>query len=392
MTDFKYPRRLMAERKLDCWLVHDFRGNNPILHYLIGEKKNNTRRCFLLIPANGEPVFITHFLDRDLFSNLGIQLEVYGGWRQLEIILGQRLERYKKIAMEYSPKGTLPMISWVDAGTIELIKNFGVEITSSADLFQSVAAVWSEDQLKSHREACEKVTNIKDEAFKKIRNTVAAGGKLSEYEVKKYILERFEKAHLVNFDGPVVAANENSGNPHYEPTADNFKMIGRDNAVLIDLWARAKDKSGIFADMTWVGFTGDKIPRKYIEIFEAVKRARDKVVSRLKHAWKDKKTLEGRQLDDAARVQISDAGYGDYFIHRTGHSLGGGDHPHGLGANLDNFETQDNREIISGSGFTVEPGIYLPEFGVRSEINVYMDPVLGPTVTTPIQNEILKLV
>jgi Xaa-Pro aminopeptidase len=318
-------------------------------------------------------------------------MEVYGGWRQMGIILGQRLEGYKKIAAEYSPGGTLPMISWVDAGTIELIKSLGVQIASSADLFQAVAAVWSEDQFKSHLEACEKVAEIKDDAFKLIRNTVASGGRLSEYDVKRYILERFEKAGMVNFDGPVVAVNENSGNPHYEPTPENNKIIGRNNVVLIDMWARADIEAGIFCDITWVGFTGKEIPQKYREIFGNVKLARDKVILRLKQAWKDKERLFGWQLDDIARERISAAGYGDNFIHRTGHSLGGGDHPHGLGANLDNFETYDTREIIPGTGFTVEPGIYLQEFGARSEINIYMDPVLGPTVTTPMQNEILKL-
>jgi len=381
----------MTRDRIDCWLIHDFRGNNPVLHELLGEKKNNTRRCFLLIPAQGDPVFIVSHLDKDLFSNFGFEIELYGGWRQLEKILGRLLKPCRKIAMEYSAEGKLPMISWVDAGTVEMIRNIGVEIESSADLFQAVAAVWSDDQFQSHVSACEKVVAIKDEAFKMIRNTISAGGKISEYDIKKIILERFEKAKMFNADGPVVAVNENSGNPHYEPSADNSKIIGRESLVLIDLWARLNSRSGVFCDITWVGYTGDTPPSRYIEVFVIVKTARDLVVSRLKQAWAKKEPLAGFQLDDIARNHIAGKGYGDHFIHRTGHSLGGGDHPHGLGANLDNFETHDTRSIIPGTGFTIEPGVYLEEFGVRSEINIYMDPVLGPTVTTPVQENIIKL-
>jgi Xaa-Pro aminopeptidase len=382
----------MVKDSIDCWLVHDFRGNNPVFHQLLGEKKNNTRRCFLFIPADGEPVFIAHHLDKDLFSNLGFMVELYSGWQKLEKILDRRLKPLKRIAMEYSTGGKLPMISWVDGGTIELIKDFGLEIVSSADLFQAVAAVWGEDQYQSHLSACDKVAGIKDDAFKMIKNTVSAGGLISEYEVKRFILERFEKAKMVNTDGPVVAVNENSGNPHYDPSPENHKPIGRENYVLIDLWARRDNESGIFCDITWVGYTGDNPPAKYVEIFNIVKTSRDLVVGRLKKAWDRKEILAGYQLDVIAREHIGSRGYGDNFFHRTGHSLGGGDHPHGLGANLDNFETHDTRSIIAGTGFTVEPGIYLEEFGVRSEINVYMDPVLGPTVTTRAQDMILKLI
>ena len=381
----------MTREKIDCWLVHDFRGNNPIFHNLIGGKKNNTRRCFLLIPATGEQLIIAHVLDRDLFTDLGIKIETYSGFDQLAEMLKEKLNSYKKIAMEYSPNGALPMISWVDAGTVEFIRSLGTEIVSSANLFQATAAVWSEQQYKSHLAACEKVVEIKNDAFKLIKNTIAAGGKLSEYDVKKYILERFEKAKLINVDGPVVAVEENSGNPHYEPTAENHKNIGSDNAVLIDLWAREKNENGIFCDITWVGHTSQNPSNRYMEIFNLVKSARDAVVSRLKTAWKNKDSIMGFELDDVARRLIKESAYGYYFVHRTGHSLGGGDHPHGLGANLDNFETHDTRSIIPGTGFTIEPGIYLPEFGVRSEINVYVDPVLGPTVTTPAQEEILIL-
>lgn len=392
MLKFDYAIDLMARDGIDCWLVHDFRGNNPVFHQLLGAKKNNTRRCFLLIPADGNPVFITHFLDKDLFSNFRLRVEPYSGWLELEKILDRRLKPFKKIAMEYSDGGKLPMISWVDGGTIELIKEFGVEIVSSADLFQAVAAVWSEEQYRSHLSACRKVVEIKDEAFRMIKNTISAGGKIGEYEVKKFILERFERSKMINTDGPVVAANENSGSPHYEPSPDHQKEIGRENIILIDLWARMDNNSGIFGDITWVGYTGDSPPSKYVDVFDIVKTARDLVVSRLKRAWDKKETLAGYQLDDIARKHIDNRGYGDNFHHRTGHSLGGGDHPHGLGANLDNFETHDTRLIIPGTGFTVEPGIYLEEFGVRSEINVYMDPVLGPTVTTPAQDRIIKLI
>ena len=318
MLNFEYAIDLMTRDRIDCWLIHDFRGNNPVLHELLGEKKNNTRRCFLLIPVQGDPVFIVSHLDKDLFSNFGFEIELYGGWQQLEKILGRLLKPYRKIAMEYSAEGKLPMISWVDAGTVEMIRNIGVEIESSANLFQAVAAVWSDDQLQSHVSACEKVVAIKDEAFKMIKNTISAGGKISEFDVKKIILERFEKAKMYNADGPVVAVKENSGNPHYEPSADNSKIIGRESLVLIDLWARVNSLSGVFCDITWVGYTGETPPSRYIEVFDIVKTARDLVVSRLKQAWSKKEPLAGFQLDDIARKHIDGKGYGDHFIHRTG--------------------------------------------------------------------------
>jgi len=391
MANFDLAQNLMLERGIDGWLVSDYRGSNPVFRHLLGYAGMTTRRDFLYVPARGEIRLLLNFLDRDLFEGIGYEKEIYRSYAEMTLGLRKMLKGKKTVAMEYSPKGGLPMISWVDGGTMELVRDFGASIVSSADLFQTAAAVWTHEQLKSHRKAAESVVRIKDEAFDMIRKAIAAGGSITEYDVKRFIMEQFAAAGMKHSDGPTVAAGSNSGSPHYEPSEANHSPIKSGDTVLIDLWARYSDESDIFGDITWVGYVGEELPSRYQEVFNIVKGARDIAFDRLRSAWDNKEEIAGYQIDDVARGFITDAGYGDYFAHRTGHSLGGGDHPHGYGANLDNFETHDTRLIFPGTGFTIEPGIYLPEFGVRLEINIYVDPMQGPGITTPVQNEIIRL-
>jgi Xaa-Pro dipeptidase len=393
LINLENAKKLMVKEGIDCWLVHDFRGNNPVMWEILRKIiPATTRRVLLFIPAHGVPFLLVHKIDRESLAESGYKIKTYSGWRELDAMLSKLSKDYKKIAMEYSKNNELPMISWVDAGTIERMKKIGFEIVSSAEIFQSSAAVWSPEESESHNRAVKTIAAIKDEAFDFIRQKLKSSEPVTEYEVRAFILKRFREENVSCYDGPVVAADANSGNPHYEPSFEVNASIKENSLVLIDLWAIHSNIQSVFGDITWMGFVGDAVPDRYRKIFDIVAGARDAVVERLMESWSNDVPLQGWQLDDIARGYISDAGYGDYFIHRTGHSLGGGRHPHGLGANLDNFETHDTRDIIPGTGFTIEPGIYLPEYGIRSEINVYMDPVKGPTVTTPIQKEILRLV
>jgi len=291
--------------------------------------------------------------------------------------------------MEYSPGGTVPGLSWVDAGTIDLVRGLGLEVVSAGNVFQVAAAAWDDRALRSHLSAAKTVESIKDEAFAFITATVDRG--VTEYDVQELIMTRFTAENLETEDRPVVAVNAHSGDPHYEPTRSAHSQIARGDWVLIDLWARAPGDANIFSDITWVGYVGEEPPPKHLEVFSVVKAARDAVVNRLRTAWDQNEPIQGYQLDRVARDLVSKQGYGPKFIHRTGHSIGPGQNLHALGVNLDDFETRDTRLIVPGIGFSVEPGIYLDEFGVRLEVNVFVDPKNGPTVTSSIQDSILRL-
>jgi Xaa-Pro aminopeptidase len=382
MLNLDLARRYMQDNALDGWLIYDFRGHNPVMARIAGGGKFLTRRNFLFIAPTGEMHVLAHFIDRDQFAGLGARVASYSGWRDMLDLLKGLLQDRRRVAMEYSPQAAIPMMAWVDGGTLELIRSLGVEVVSSADLFQTAAATWSEAAVASHVRACRAVADIKDAAFDHIRQALRAGRPLTEYDVQELIMDRFRAAGLETEHRPVVAVNQNSGNPHYEPTPERHLPIRPGDWVLIDLWAREPGEENVFADMTWVGYAGDR---------PAVKAARDGVVARLQEAWTAGEPLQGWQVDMVAREAITRAGYGSYFVHRTGHSMGPGASIHALGVNLDNLETHDTRRVLPGVGFSVEPGIYLPEFGVRLEINVYVYPADGPIVTTPIQHDVTLL-
>jgi Xaa-Pro aminopeptidase len=278
------------------------------------------------------------------------------------------------------------MHAFVDAGTVELIQSFGLEVVSSADLFQVAAARWSKKSVDLHRKACIEVLAVKDAAFDYIREHLGRED-LNEYEVQQFIRGEFDRRGLVTDHGPIVGVNSHAGDPHYEPDAENYAPIRDGDWILIDLWAKYPDPEAVYCDITFTGFAGSNVPDRFRKIFDLVTGARDRAIEVLKDAWVEGTVLQGWQVDDACRKHISDAGYGEYFRHRTGHSMGPAPSPHALGANIDNLETHDTRRLIAGVGFSIEPGIYLPEFGVRSEVDVYIDEVEGPTVTTELQTE-----
>jgi Xaa-Pro aminopeptidase len=382
----------MQTASIDAWLVYDFRGSNPVMWDLLGYEKKTTRRAFLFIPAWGEPRILASVIEPHVFAQSGCAMETYASRQNLSEKLAAHLAGCRRVAMEYSPGAALPILSWVDGGTLEMVRACGVKVVSSADLFQLALATWSAAALESHYSAAAAVVQVKDGAFKFIRDHLARGTSTNEYAVQDYIVEEFERRSLDMDHRPIVGVNRNSGNPHYEPLKDHSAAIGKGDWVLIDLWARCPGREHIFGDITWVGFAGSEVPQEHRAVFDVVKEARDRVVEALQTAWEKGEQIAGWQMDQVARQVITAAGYGDYFLHRTGHSLGPGSSVHGLGANLDDFETHDTRALLPATGFTIEPGIYLPHFGVRLEINVYMDPETGPTVTTPCQNDVVCLV
>ncbi len=391
MIGFDAVQNYMREQRIDAWLLYDFRGSNPIFAQVLPGKRWTTRRAVLFIPADGAASLLVHGIDKNQFEKVGMTCELYLSWRDLHAWLTGKLAGAGRVAMEYAPGGALPVVSIVDAGTVELVRAMGVEVVSSANLIQVCVARWSPEALAGHRTASRQVAEIKDQAFAFIRDGLSQNRTPHEHEAQQFILDKFKAAGLEATEPPIVAVNAHSGDPHYEPSSAKPTPIRRGDWVLIDLWARLADKPSVFADITWVGFAGPQVPPKHLEVFGVVRTARDRVVERAVAAWRKSERIQGWQLDDVARNTIIEAGYEPYLRHRTGHSLSVGPMVHGVGFNLDNLETHDTREVLPGLGFTIEPGIYLPEFGVRLEINVYVDPKEGPIVTSPIQKDVILI-
>ncbi len=389
--DLQPVQSFMRERGIDAWLLYDFRGNNPILAQLLAGKRWTTRRAFLLVPAHGEPLLLAHGIDAAQFASAGVPLERYLTWRNLRAWLDRVLTGRTRVAMEYAPGCTLPAVSIADAGTVELVRSCGVEVVGSADVIQACVAVWPDAARRGHAEASAIVTRAKDDAFGLIRDSLAAGRPITELDVQRNILDGFAKGGLETAEPPIVAVNAHAGDPHFEVPQTDPAPIRRGDWVLIDLWARRPGDANVYSDITWVGFAGPEPSARHREVFGVVKAARDASLDLARRAWSSRTKVRGWELDDAARDTIVRAGFKPALRHRTGHSLSPGPLVHGLGMNLDNLETHDTREMIPGIGFTIEPGIYLPEFGVRLEINVFVDPALGPTVTSCVQDEIVRL-
>lgn len=365
-------KSLVAE-KIDGWLMYDFWKRNEFAQRILEFPKHvlNTRRFFYLIPARGEPRKLVHSIERWNIDHLPGEKTIYLSWQSLEEGLKKILGGMKTVAMEYSPMNAIPYISKVDAGTVEAVRKTGVNIVSSMNLTQYFESRWTEEAFRDNLDTAKIMRGIVDEAFAFMKSMVSAGTRLTEYDVQQFMLDRFKSNGLVTNEAPNCSVNANSGNPHYEPTKDVHEELHQGDFVLIDLWAK-KDKPGAtYNDITWVGFLGKEVPEKYSKIFNIVRDARDASVRLLEESFAAGKTVRGCDVDAAARKVIDDAGFGEYFIHRTGHSIT--EDLHGSGANMDNLETKDERTVIPETGFSIEPGIYFMEdFGVRSEINAYI--------------------
>jgi Xaa-Pro dipeptidase len=374
---------------LDGWLFYDHHRRDPLAYRILGLSNDlqPTRRWYYFIPATGEPRALCHRIESHNLDVLPGSKQFYSRWSEQREQLRSLLGDAGVIAMQYSAECALPYISMVDAGTLELVRAQGVEIRGSANLVQLFEARWSEKQLAMHLEAGRRMDRIRAEAFALIRERVSSGAELNEWLVRSFILDRFCKQELQTDHGPIVAVNANASDPHYEPGADRHSPIRPNDLVLIDMWAKLKQPESVYYDITWTGFCGE--PSSEVKnVFAVVTGARDAAIDFVQQSMRAKKAIRGFEVDDAARVHVEQKGFGNYFIHRTGHSIG--EDVHGAGANMDNFETHDERRIIPWTCFSVEPGVYLPEFGIRSEVNVFVSEQ-DARVTGEVQAELLIL-
>jgi len=390
MPDIKAIQSELRTAKLDGWLFYDFRHRDPIAYRVLGLSSDgmSTRRWFYLIPAKGEPRKLVHRIESRALDSLPGQKLVYAGQDELRKNLSRLLGRAKTVAMQYSPRNAIPYVSMVDAGTVELVRSLGRKVKSSADLVQKFEACWTPAQLESHLAAGRVIDRITQDAFahaaRQVRNKVA----LSEYDLQQWILEQFRAHSIVVEEAPVVAVGPHSGDPHYEPKPNGSATIREGDLLLLDIWGKTQAPGSVYYDITWVGFLSRTVPEKYAKVFAIVKAARDAAVRFVQDSVAASRDIQGWQVDQAARATIRKAGYAKYFVHRTGHNIG--QEVHGNGANMDSLETQDARRIIPRTCFSVEPGIYLPEFGIRSEVNVYVEEKRA-RVTGAVQSEILAL-
>lgn len=380
-------RRYLREQGLCGWLLYDYRGMNPIFWDTVGDVANVTRPCWLWIGADDAPRLLVSYVDQGRFAHLGIDTALFVSRGDMRAKLGGMLAGARRIAMEYSPQGALPRVSRVDAGTLELVRSFGVEVVASADLLQYATQRWDGAQLRSHVAAAEALGVIVQQAFRRIGDTIDDAP--TEFEIAEFIRRRFREEGMAVTDGPVVAANAHAADPHFEPTEANTAAIGRGDWVLIDLWTRQLHPDAMFADITWTAYVGSRVPARHRQAFEAVIGARDAAVDMLERAHRRGDALQGWQVDARAREYIAAAGFGEHFNHRLGHSLGREVHSNAV--NLDGWETHDTRALIAGVAVTIEPGVYLPgEFGVRSEIDVFVGED-GPQVTTQVQRDVVLI-
>jgi Xaa-Pro aminopeptidase len=347
-----------------------------------------TRRWYYLVPAQGDPRGLVHAIERHNLDGLPGSKRPYAGRQQLDAGLRDLLRGVKRVAMEYSPGNNIPYLSRVDAGTIEAVRELGVEVVSSGDLVQRFEAVWSDELYQTHRAASDRLYRIKDRAFDLVRERMATRTPVDEYEVQQAMMEWFAEEGLVTDNPPNVSAQENAGNPHYSATRDAHRAIRPGEIVLLDLWGKLPQPGAVFADITWMGFTGSSVPEEYARAFAAARDGRDAAVALVRTAVAEGRELRGFEVDRACRAVIERAGYGAQFIHRTGHSLG--EEVHGNGVHMDDYETHDDRRLIPGTGFTIEPGVYTDRFGVRTEINMFVGE-REARVTGPLQQEIVTL-
>ena len=398
-------REYLRNEGIPGWLIYDYLGCNPVLAQVATPSGHVTRPVFLFVPAEGSPRLLTHHVDAGKFADAGVDTVVYSSRTTLETALGDAVAGCSQVAMEYSPRNSLPRVSRVDAGTVELVESMGPKVVSSADLMQYATQRWSPEQLAGHRRAAAALGRIVNEAFARVGERINERGSdqrgsdqrasderrsdgPTEFEIAEFIRRRFREEGLTTADGPIVSTNAHCSDPHYEPPPEGSSVIAPGDWLLIDLWAREEAPGSVYADITWTAYVGDDPPQRHREVFDIVLGARDAALAFLQDSHRRGESIQGWQADEVARQYITERGYGDYFTHRLGHSIY---HTvHGEGVNLDNFETHDTRRIIPGVGFSIEPGIYLPEFGVRSEIDAYMGED-GPHASSPVQREIVLI-
>jgi Xaa-Pro dipeptidase len=390
MAEIKSIQSELRAQKLDGWLFYDHHHRDAIAARILGLNGTNkvTRRWFYFIPAKGAPSKLVHRIEAAGLDSLPGRKIEYSGWEELHNGLGKILTGAKSIAMQYSPQNDIPYIGLVDAGTVELVRKLGKKVHSSADLVQEFEAAWTPEQLVSHRAAGHIIDRVTQGAFSRAGSFVREKKPLTEYELQQWMAAQFRAQHVLADSDPCVAVNRNAGDPHYEPRATGSAPIREGDLMLLDVWGKIDRPNSVFYDITWMGYLGASVPAKYAKIFQVVKSARDAAIEFVINSISAGREIHGWQVDRTAREVIRKAGYGKYFTHRTGHSIG--QDVHGNGANMDGLETRDNRRIVPHTCFSIEPGIYLPDFGVRSEVNVYVGDSRAE-VTGPIQQEIIPI-
>jgi Xaa-Pro aminopeptidase len=373
MFDLAAVQAAIRQLGFDGWLLYDFRGLNVLAQRVVGLGGNGmlTRRWFYFVPAKGEPRKLVHLIEPHALDSLPGGQKEYLRWQELEAGVRELVSGARRVAMEYVPRNANPYVSRVDAGTVELVRSFDVEVVPSGDLVQMFEACWDADQWAMHQEAARHTRSAFDRAFEFIAAQVRRGAAVRETDVQKKILDHFAAHGMVADHAPICAVGPHSGDPHYSPGPGADTPIKEGDFVLIDLWAKLDRPRAVYSDLTWTGFVGKETPPRYREIFQIVAAGRDAGIQKVRDAFQQNKPLQGWEVDQAAREVIERAGYGKYFCHRLGHSIG--QETHGNGANMDNLETRDERRVLPRTCFSIEPGIYLPEFGVRSEVNVYVD-------------------
>ncbi len=397
MTTAIYQRiseiqQALRDAGIDGWLFYDFRGSDPLAYRILqlDPTLHVTRRWYYWIPAQGVPVKLLHRIEPHVLDTLPGQTDCYVSWEQQREILARLLAGGLRVAMQYSPLNAVPYVSRVDAGTIELIRSYDVEVVSSADLIQTFEARWTDRQLESHQFAATALRRIVDQTFNHVHEAITRGRGLTEYGVQQFILARIREAGMVTSSAPIAAVNAHSADPHYGPTETGSAEVTRDALLLIDLWAKRAEAGSVYADITWTGYVGQTVPVKDREIFDLVRQGRDAALTFVQKEVAAGHRPFGWEVDDACRQVIQRGGYGDQFVHRTGHSIG--EEVHGNGANIDGLETQDTRRLMSRTCFSIEPGIYLPgEFGIRSELDVYLSDREALVFGLPLQSEIVPI-
>ena len=388
--DIAAVQKALRDRRIDGWLLSDFRNRDFLSYRVLGldVEKMNTRRWFYYIPARGKPRKLVSVVEKHKLESLPGSTNVYLSWREMQALLKRMLGSRKKLALQYSPRNNVPYISLVDAGTVELVKSFGHRPVSSADLLQMFVSVIGEAGYRLHKEAGARIDRIRAEAFQKIGEGLSSG--VTEYDIQQFIMRRFAEEGLTTYDPPMVGTNEHPADPHFDLTPDIARPFRPGDTVLIDLWAKRDVPGGIYYDITWVGYVGDEPPRPYAEIFRVVRDARDAAIRFVVERFASGERCFGWEVDDVCRAVVRRAGYGKQFLHRTGHSIG--EETHGDGVNIDNLETKDERELLPGCCFSIEPGIYLAgDMAVRSEVNMFIRHDGVPEVTGEIQTELVQI-
>jgi Xaa-Pro aminopeptidase len=372
-VDLSAIQQELRQAGVDGWLFFDHHERDPLAYRVLGFKPRThvTRRWYYFIPATGEPRGLVHGIERGVLDALPGSKTVYAGWKTQHAGLKTLLGGAKRVAMQYSPLCAVPYVANVDAGTVELVRGLGVEVVSSAEMVQVFEARWTPAMLETHLEAGRRVDGIRAEAFEFVRESLRAGRAIDEVRVQQFVMQRFADSGLVTDAPPIVGVNGNASDPHYAPEAGKCAPVRRGDLLLLDMWARLDDPDAAYYDITWMAFCGGEPPARMVEVFNVVAGARDAGIAFVQEHVAAGKAFRGFEVDDVVRGRIAAAGLADYFYHRTGHSIGR--EVHGNGANMDNLETHDERPVIARTCFSVEPGVYLPEFGVRSEVDVYVD-------------------